>query len=79
MKSCDVCGNEYEHSFEVRRDGQTWTFDSIECAVHRLAPRCAHCNCRVLGHGIAVDDRVYCCAHCSREGGIDGARDHVTT
>ena len=78
MKACDVCGNHYERTFEVRRDGETLTFDSLECAIHRLAPTCAHCGCRVLGHGIAAGERVYCCAHCARASGVEGARDRVS-
>jgi hypothetical protein len=78
MKACDVCGNHYEHTIEVRRGGETFTFDSLECAIHRLAPTCAHCGCRVLGHGIAAGETVYCCAHCARESGVDGARDRVS-
>jgi len=27
-------------------------FDSFECAIHRLAPACAHCGCKVVGHGV---------------------------
>ena len=77
MKACDVCGNEYDKSFEVRRNGTTFTFDSLECAIHRLAPLCAHCGCRVLGHGIESDEDIYCCAHCARHAGIDEAVDRV--
>jgi hypothetical protein len=40
MKTCDVCGNEYARCFEVTLAGQTYTFDSFECAVQRLAPTC---------------------------------------
>ncbi len=77
MKACDVCGNEYDKSFEVRRDGATYTFDSLECAVHRLAPRCAHCGCRVLGHGVESDGDIFCCAHCARGNGVEEARDRI--
>jgi hypothetical protein len=28
MAVCDVCGNDYDRSFEVRRDGETFVFDS---------------------------------------------------
>jgi hypothetical protein len=53
MARCDVCGNDYPLSFEVTTfDGKRAIFDSIECAAHRLAPTCAHCGCRILGHGI---------------------------
>jgi hypothetical protein len=42
-------------------------FDSFECAVHRMAPICEHCGCKVLGHGAEVDGHFYCCAHCARQ------------
>jgi len=32
--------------------GEHHTFDSLECAIHALAPVCPHCNCRILGHGV---------------------------
>jgi hypothetical protein len=66
MATCEVCGNEYDKSFDVVVAGATHTFDSFECAVHQLAPTCQHCGCRVIGHGVEVDGRMYCCAHCAR-------------
>ncbi len=77
MSRCDCCGNEYEHAFVVEKDGQRYTFDAFECAIHHLAPSCSHCGCRILGHGIESGSAVYCCAHCAREDGADGAVDHV--
>jgi hypothetical protein len=68
-----VCGNDYDKSIEVVAAGQRHTFDSFECAIHRMAPRCEHCGCVVIGHGHEVDGRFYCCAHCARE-----AEDGVT-
>ena len=44
MATCEVCGNEYDKSFEVRRAGETHVFDSFECAIHMLAPICEHCG-----------------------------------
>jgi hypothetical protein len=66
MAICEVCGNDYDKSFEVVSSGQKHVFDSFECAVHALAPTCEHCGCRVLGHGTEVDGRFFCCAHCAR-------------
>jgi hypothetical protein len=77
MATCDVCGNDYDKSFEVRRGGETRTFDSFECAIHAMAPTCAHCHCRILGHGVESAGRVYCCASCARHSGVEGARDRV--
>jgi hypothetical protein len=70
MGRCEVCGNNYEKSFEVVMDGGTHTFDSFECAIEALAPRCAHCGCRIIGHGVESDDTMYCCANCARESGV---------
>jgi hypothetical protein len=77
MAKCEVCGNDYRHSFEVRADGAVHVFDSFECAIQRLAPVCEHCRCRIIGHGIEADERFYCCAHCARESGVRGAVDNV--
>lgn len=77
MKPCDTCGNTYDKSFEITMRDRTWTFDSFECAVQKLAPICAHCGCRILGHGIEDAGVFYCCAHCAKEGGVRGAVDRV--
>ncbi|MDD9207917.1 hypothetical protein PU560_15785 [Georgenia sp. 10Sc9-8] len=69
MAVCDVCGNDYDKTFTVTRGEVTGTFDSFECAIHVMAPTCSHCGCRVLGHGVEADGRVYCCAHCARRSG----------
>jgi hypothetical protein len=77
MATCEVCGNDYYLSFEVITAGQRHVFDSFECAIHKLAPVCAHCGCKVIGHGIEAGDTVYCCANCARLSGEHGAVDHV--
>src|SRR3982751_2132806 len=50
MPRCDTCGNEYDKAFQVVMNGRTHTFDSFECAIHKLAPTCKHCGCRIIGH-----------------------------
>ena len=70
MAKCDVCGNVYDKSFEVRMGGKTYTFDSFECAIHELAPECQHCGCRIVGHGVESDGQMFCCANCARHVGI---------
>ena len=67
MARCEVCGNDYDKAFEVIAAGQRHTFDSFECAVHALAPRCEHCQCTVIGHGMEVNGRFFCCAHCANK------------
>jgi hypothetical protein len=77
MAKCEVCGNEYDKTMEITREGETHTFDSFECAIHGMAPTCDHCGCRVIGHGIEAGGSVYCCAHCAEKKGVEGARDRV--
>lgn len=77
MARCEVCGNDYYLSFEVITAGDRHVFDSFECAIHKLAPVCAHCGCRVIGHGIEANKTFYCCAFCARASGAEGAVDHV--
>lgn len=66
MATCEVCGNQYDKSFDIEENGRRHTFDSFECAIHALAPACAHCACRVIGHGVEVASRIFCCAHCAK-------------
>ena len=77
MAQCEVCGNEYDKTIEVSVGGATHVFDSFECAIHALAPSCDHCGCRIIGHGIEAEDRMFCCAHCAERSGVEGARDRV--
>jgi hypothetical protein len=77
MAVCEVCGNDYDKAFEVRMGGSTHTFDSFECAIHALAPTCAHCGCRIIGHGVESDRRIFCCAHCAGAEGVSELRDRA--
>lgn len=77
MAKCDVCGNDYDKTFEVKKAGKTHVFDSFECAIHALAPTCAHCDCKIIGHGVEVGDRFYCCANCARHSGGAEVRDRA--
>jgi hypothetical protein len=60
----------------ITQGGKQHTFDSFECAIHVLAPTCAHCQCRVIGHGIAANGKTYCCAHCAHHAGASNVRDN---
>lgn len=73
MATCEVCGNDYDKSFQVHAGGEQHTFDSFECAIHMMAPVCKHCGCRVIGHGTEVGGRFYCCAHCARQAKDNGS------
>jgi len=74
---CEVCGNDYDKAIEVIVEGDIHHYDSFECAIHALAPECAHCGCKVIGHGVQAGDEVYCCAHCATHSGVVGIHDRV--
>ena len=77
MPKCDRCGNDYDKAFQITQGGRTQTFDSFECAIHALAPTCAHCGVRIIGHGLEADDRVFCCGHCAKQAGVQSLRDRA--
>ena len=77
MPVCDVCGNDYDKTFEVILSGRRHVFDSFECAIHALSPKCAHCHCKIVGHGIESNGQYYCCAHCAEASGVVGAKDRI--
>lgn len=77
MPRCETCGNDYDKSFEVVMGGRSHSFDSFECAIQSLAPTCEHCNCRIIGHGVEAGGRMYCCASCAANAGVQGAKDRV--
>jgi nitrite reductase/ring-hydroxylating ferredoxin subunit len=77
VAECEVCGNDYDKSFEVSIGGESHTFDSFECAIHAVAPRCAHCGCTIIGHGVEDDGTMYCCAHCAEAAGVSGIADRA--
>lgn len=78
MAVCELCGNEYDKSFDVVLGGESRTFDSFECAIHELAPACAHCGCKVVGHGVEQDGTIFCCAHCAEAENVHGLTDRVS-
>lgn len=77
MARCEVCGNEYDKTFTVEMAGERHVFDSFECAIHAVAPRCAHCGCRVIGHGVEKDGIIFCCAHCASQEGVEQLKDRA--
>ncbi|MEO8367379.1 MAG: hypothetical protein ABI538_14375 [Pseudoxanthomonas sp.] len=77
MAVCDVCGNDYDKAFTLAQGNRSGTFDSFECAIHAFAPECAHCGCKVIGHGSEGGGKIYCCAHCARKAGVTGVDDRA--
>ncbi|HMG22035.1 MAG TPA: hypothetical protein VK607_11980 [Kofleriaceae bacterium] len=76
-KTCECCGNTYDKAFELRIGGTTHVFDSFQCAIQLLAPRCSHCKVPIIGHGLEARDQYFCCAHCARQVGIGEVADRA--
>jgi hypothetical protein len=55
---------------DIRLNGVTSTYDCFECAIHALALTCERCGCRVIGHGVERDGKVFCCDHCAKQTGV---------
>lgn len=77
MGTCVRCGNTYDKSFDVQMDGGSYTFDSFECAIAELAPRCENCDTPIIGHGLEAEGAIYCCDNCAEAAGVEGLRDRV--
>ncbi len=77
MARCELCGNDYDKTFEVVQVGKSHIFDSFECAIQVLAPTCPHCGCKISGHGVEADGSIFCCAHCAREYGVQKLKDRA--
>jgi hypothetical protein len=76
-RSCEVCGNLYDKALRIVQHGRVHVFDCFECAIHALAPTCATCGCRIVGHGMESDAVMYCCAHCAQRSGVGGLKDRA--
>ena len=77
LPRCEVCGNDYDKTFQVKVGRKVHIFDCFECAIEALAPVCGHCGCKVIGHGVEANGKVFCCAHCANYEGVRGVKDRV--
>ncbi len=79
MAICEVCGNDYDKPLEITLSGsgEKRIFDSFECAIHALAPACARCGVRILGHGVEAAGAFYCSASCAHAVGILSVSDRA--
>lgn len=62
---CINCGFNIEKDYILYVNGTEFTFDSFECAVNFVAPRCASCNTVIMGKGVQTHGSVYCSSTCS--------------
>jgi hypothetical protein len=77
MKTCEGCGNTYDKAFEISIGGTVHAFDSFQCAIQVLAPRCYHCKVPIIGQGMEARGQYFCCAHCARTAGVNEVSDRV--
>lgn len=64
---CMNCGLNIEKDYILYINGTEFSFDSFECAINFVAPRCAHCNKIILDRGIKHDDEIFCNPFCRKE------------
>lgn len=72
---CENCGNVYDKAFQVVRGGETHSFDSFECAIRVMAPRCGHCQTPIIGHGVEENGAIFCCVNCASKHGPTQLKD----
>ena len=77
QQKCENCGNMYDKPIKIMTDEETHYFDSFECAINIMAPRCAHCDTRIIGHGVEESGKIYCCANCASQMGATDLKDRV--
>lgn len=62
---CVNCGDNIEKDYILFINGAEFTFDSFECAINFIAPRCTNCNTIIIGRGVNVGGDIYCSPGCS--------------
>jgi hypothetical protein len=66
MAICETCSKESGDAFQVSMAGGTaHIFDTCECAMKVLAPKCAQCGARIAGESAHPNAKAYCCAECA--------------
>ena len=71
--SCEVCGKSGGQYFEVHLGGERHIFDSFECAIGGLMPRCSVCGGIILGPGVQDNNASSCSYLCSN---LSSVRDY---
>jgi hypothetical protein len=72
---CENCGNQYDKLIQIIQNGHTHHFDSFECAINKLAPKCVHCETKIIGHGVEENGKMFCCVHCASHEGKTALKD----
>ncbi len=77
MPICDVCGNDYANPIVITQGQRSMTFDSFECAIEGMAPRCTHCGLRIVGHGVEEGGQIFCSGHCAHHSEASGKKSRM--
>ena len=62
---CEVCEKSGDRCFEVHLGGEKHVFDSFECAIRGLMPKCPLCGSMILSSGVQVGELLYCSYACA--------------
>lgn len=62
---CLNCGENIEKDYILFINGTEYTFDSFECAVNFMAPRCINCDSVIIGQGVHKEGEIFCTDHCA--------------
>jgi hypothetical protein len=66
MPQCETCGNHDAKAFAVVMGDAAYVFDSFECAIHALAPRCGTCGLVVVRRAVEMGGQTFCGVDCAR-------------
>ena len=61
---CDVCNSELKTAIKVHYKNKYYHFDTIQCLITKLSPRCITCNCIIFGKQILSDNFIFCSNEC---------------
>lgn len=64
QERCMNCGFNIEKDYILFINGTEFTFDSFECAINFVAPRCSNCSTIVIGKGVRNGEDIYCSDSC---------------
>jgi hypothetical protein len=64
---CEVCGNHGNECFEVYLGKEKHVFDSFDCAMNGMLPKCIYCRCQIIGPGVQLNDVLFCSFECAND------------
>jgi hypothetical protein len=65
VAKCEVCDCGCVEPIAICVNDVTHTYDSLECAIVGLAPRCANCGELVVSRGVSRRSQIFCADGCA--------------